>query len=430
MSIKEDVLDRVDLQALAESYGAKFTASGSSRCPIHQGDNPTAFHLYGEGGKVQRWHCFTNCPQDKNDGNAIDLMMAIEGLEFREALEKLARSVGIDPARPDVLPVITPRPAVRTSARPDRVELRQTNDPHPLWIQRAGALVDYAEKQLWGADGRRVVDWLIHERGLSESTIRAARLGLNPSDAWDDPRRWGDERESKIYCSLGVVIPHFADGLLRFVNVRRPLPGDGLSRAMGKTVRMRAGEKPEKYQGPRGGRRGLYGMDEMQRRPVALLTEGEFDCLLARQVTNDIADVVTIGGARMRLDVRGAAALLSASVIVTLYDEDSTGDKGRDYLRGLSGKIRTVRVPDHDLTDYWRHGGPLGAWLSDVVYRQMEPLLAGLDDEAQPDLFMEWLEIYNRALAASTAQVGEEAGLLSQLPRRAIFSGDGRVVLA
>jgi hypothetical protein len=28
----------------------------SFACPLHDGDNPTVFHLYEDG---QRWHCFT-----------------------------------------------------------------------------------------------------------------------------------------------------------------------------------------------------------------------------------------------------------------------------------------------------------------------------------------------------------------------------------
>ncbi len=133
--------------------------------------------------------------------------------------------------------------------------------------------------------------------------------------------------------------------------------------------------------------------------PVALMVEGEFDCLLARQMVSEIADVVTIGGARMKLDVRGAAALLSASIILSTLDEDETGDKGRAYLASVTDRVQALRVPDHDLTDYWKHGGPLGAWLADQIMRRMERLVTIIDEDAQPQTFVRWLDIYQRSRA-------------------------------
>jgi len=390
MTLKDDVLNRIDLQSLAEKYGAKFNAAHSSACPIHKGDNPNAFHLYGENGRLNRWHCFTNCPTDNNDGNAIDLYMAAEHVDFTAALKDLARQAGLDPDQPTQPD--RPAPAQRPAQAPARI--RQTNEPHPQWVDRAEAFVSFGKKTLWSDAGRNALKWLRDERGLSDTTIMAADLGLNLADVYDSARRWGADDDRKIYCSMGVIIPHRIDGRLRFVNVRRPLPGDSLAKALGKHVTFAEGEK---YAGPRGGRRGLYGADQMRRMPVALMTEGEFDCLLARQLVGDIADVVTIGGARMKLDVRGAAALLSASVILATYDDDDTGDKGRAYLSSVSDRVETLRVPDHDLTDYWKHGGPLGAWLSDQIMRRFERLIAAIDEDAQPDTFVRWLALYQRA---------------------------------
>lgn len=400
MTLKDDVLQRIDLQALAERYGAKFNAAHSSKCPIHKGDNPNGFHLYGDNGKFDRWHCFTNCPTDRNDGNAIDLVMAVENLDFKAAFAMLVKEAGLEMG--DQVSGSSERAVTRQGAsapvRP--AAIRETNEPHPLWVHRAEAFVDYGKRTLWSATGRSVVAWLVEERGLSEETIRAAEIGLSERDVWDESAKWGDADPSrKIYCSMGVVMPHRVDGRLRFVNVRRPLPGEALATAMGRAVRVKDGERPEKYQGPRGGRRGLYGIDQMQRMPVAVMVEGEFDCLLARQLVGSIADVVTIGGARMKLDVRGAAALLSASIILSTLDEDETGDKGRAYLASVTDRVQALRVPDHDLTDYWKHGGPLGAWLADQIMRRMERLVTIIDEDAQPQTFVRWLDIYQRSRA-------------------------------
>lgn len=401
---------------MAEGYGAKFNAARSSRCPIHKGDNPNAFHLYDPNGgqRLTKWHCFTNCPDGHNDGNAIDLYMRMENkTDFQEVFQELCQKYLAEPGARDARPV--KREPVHTSQPPT---IRPTHEPHPMWVTRATAFVEYAERILWTKEGRPIRRWLNDERGLSDETIAAARLGLNLQDVFDAPGKWGDQSERKIYCSMGVTIPHFIDGELRFVNVRRPLPGDGLAAVMGKHVRVKDGEKPEKYQGPRGGRRGMYGLDQMKRLPIAIMTEGEFDRLLAWQMVGELADVVTIGGARMRLDIQGATALLSAPIILSTYDEDESGDKGRAYLAGVSDRIETLRVPDHDLTDYWRHGGPLGAWLADQIMRRMEQLLADIDEERHSQTFVRWLEIYQRSREMCRPNISKYTGdraLLAEL---------------
>ncbi len=257
MTLKDDVLSRIDLQTLAERYGAKFNAAHSSKCPIHKGDNPNGFHLYGDNGKFDRWHCFTNCPTDRNDGNVIDLVMAVENLEFKEAFAMLVKEAGLDGEQRDSQPRAA---APRASAPVRPVAIRETNEPHPQWVKRADDFVEYAKKALWSDAGKPVMKWLVEKRGLETVTILNAGLGVNLKDVYDDPAKWGDASEGakKIYCSMGVVIPHRVDGRLRFVNVRRPLAGDSLAKALGTAVTFAEGEK---YAGPRGGRRGLYGID-------------------------------------------------------------------------------------------------------------------------------------------------------------------------
>lgn len=48
------------------------------KCPIHKGDNPTAFHVDIE---KNLWNCFTNC----GGGSVIDLLMKLEDIGVYEA---------------------------------------------------------------------------------------------------------------------------------------------------------------------------------------------------------------------------------------------------------------------------------------------------------------------------------------------------------
>ncbi len=48
------LLEAVDLTALAEQAGAQFRKTGKtlrSTCPLHGGDNRTAFSVYSENGR-------------------------------------------------------------------------------------------------------------------------------------------------------------------------------------------------------------------------------------------------------------------------------------------------------------------------------------------------------------------------------------------
>jgi DNA primase len=91
--IKEEV-------SLADYAGeiTELRRSGSSlrgKCPVHGGDNPTAFKVDGD-----LFHCKTRCDRG---GDIITLYQMVEGCEERwEAVVGLAMRYGIElPRRPD-----------------------------------------------------------------------------------------------------------------------------------------------------------------------------------------------------------------------------------------------------------------------------------------------------------------------------------------
>lgn len=56
-------------------------------CPLHGGDNPTAFHVHLKRGL---WRCFTAC----GGGDIVDLIRSIEKCSFAEAAHHLNRLMG------------------------------------------------------------------------------------------------------------------------------------------------------------------------------------------------------------------------------------------------------------------------------------------------------------------------------------------------
>lgn len=370
----QQLLEQIDLRHLAEQAGAHFNNSNRSRCPLHKGDNPTAFSVYHSPNGAWRWHCFTGCPEGANSGDAISFYMRWHDVDFKTAVNELARQAGIT-LQPTSGALSTPSP---TSPMVDS----PAHPPSQIWRQRAAEFVQYAQDTLWNPSGKEALCYLHAKRGLTDDTLKQFKLGYNPRDLHDQPQKWGLDG-NPIWLPQGIVIPHLRGEVTWFVNVRRP----------------DASGAP-KYAGPRGGVRGLYGSNHLRGLPILLLVEGEFDALLAWHSAGDMCDVATLGGARHRLDAHDAALLAPAWVILAALDNDAAADKGRAYLHSVSQRIIAVPPPAHDLTDYWSASGNLRRWIAHLVVEQAEKVLPAIDDEKQPDAFVRWLEVYTLALEA------------------------------
>ncbi|MGH1482485.1 MAG: DNA primase [Geminicoccales bacterium] len=121
-------------------------------CPFHQEKSPS-FTISEEKGF---YHCF-GCNQH---GNAVDFIMAIEGLDFSQAIMRLSDLTGLSP------------PA-RTGKKTSEAEktLVHANDAAAKWF--AGCLA--------GPQGREASAYL-ERRGLDADVIARFGLGYAPSD--------------------------------------------------------------------------------------------------------------------------------------------------------------------------------------------------------------------------------------------------------
>jgi hypothetical protein len=390
-----EILNRIDLQRLAEEAGAVFHG-GSSLCPLHRGDSKRAFHVFrGQDGR-QRWHCFTNCPEGQNGGDAIAFYMRWREVDFDTAVRDLAARVGLAVSH---VPAGTRSQSPLLPPAPPPTPVTPGEPPPPeQWQARARAFLTYTQGILWSPAGAPVRDYLHARRGLDNDTLRTFGLGYNPSDdVFDDPARWGLEGGRKIWCPKGVVIPGQRNGTLWYVKVRRPLPSDALSQAIGPVARL----TEVKFSGPRGGRKVLFGADQLQGLPLLLQVEGEFDALLAWQAARNLCDVASLGAARNRVSTLDAATLARYWLILAVRDADPAGEKGLAYMRSVSQRVVIVESPAHDLTDYWLAGGSVRRWVAALVAQQMHILLHNLDEQQHPDLFVKWLEVYELASTES-----------------------------
>ncbi len=166
-------------------------------CPFHDDPNPSL--CVQPGGN--RYRCF-GCGAS---GDAIEFVRRLNpSMSFREALA----AIGGDTEQ-------------GRRASPPKAPTRKAAPPRPpCWQDFILGVVRRAEAVLQSSrgGGERGARAYLNRRGLSDDTIRTARLGLQVEDA----RIGGVFPGAKVFIPNGIVIPWFEGDEVAMVNVRRP----------------------------------------------------------------------------------------------------------------------------------------------------------------------------------------------------------------
>ncbi|CAG1014599.1 DNA primase [Anaerolineales bacterium] len=158
------VLSKVMLDELAGQAGAKLHRSGGElrgNCPLHKGDNPTAFSVYTDPSGLQRWRCYTKCDAG---GDAIDFIQRWQGLDFMGAVKYLAEIANLD--------------LKDLGFDPQAVQLEMEHRKRSDLLDEAAR---YFAAQLWSETGEPARTYLLG-RGFTENTLREAGWGYCRSD--------------------------------------------------------------------------------------------------------------------------------------------------------------------------------------------------------------------------------------------------------
>ena len=145
--------------SMAEVIGrrVKLTRRGREHvglCPFHNEKTPS-FTVSEDKG-------FYHCVGCGAHGDAISFVMNTEGLEFPEAVERLATAAGL----------AVPR---------ESVESRESRDRREQLLAAVEAATEWYEAQLAAVGGAEARCYL-ERRGLSPATVRAFRLGYAPPE--------------------------------------------------------------------------------------------------------------------------------------------------------------------------------------------------------------------------------------------------------
>ncbi|MDP1547008.1 MAG: DNA primase [Anaerolineales bacterium] len=161
MSQIEEIKSKIDIVDLVSEAGVKLRHAGKNYtgfCPFHDNKRSPAFVVWPESGT---WRCFGACNEG---GDIFKFVMKREGLDFKEALRKLAARAGVE----------------LTEFQRETPEAREAYDHLRKLLEDA---VIFYRTHLF--NNKAILTYLREKRGLTDATIETFGLGYAPN-GWDN----------------------------------------------------------------------------------------------------------------------------------------------------------------------------------------------------------------------------------------------------
>ncbi|MDQ3694554.1 MAG: DNA primase [Chloroflexota bacterium] len=303
-----EVRDRTDIIELVGSYVSLKKAGRSYKglCPFHQEKTPS-FVVFPDS---QNFHCF-GCGKG---GDALTFYMQVEHVEFREALQELARRAGIELAS---IPTIAPEVDAH------RQRLIELNELAAVYFAN---VLNNSEA---GAPGRTVVE----RRGLLPEVVQQFGLGF-ALERWDGLHTYLASRgvDPTVAVEAGLLserkegagyYDRFRNRLMFPIRTRE-------GRTVGFGARALGDDQPKYLNSPQSAvfDKGslVYGLDLAQSAIRAadrvVIVEGYMDVIAAHQF--GYANVVATMGTAVTETQIGLVKRLSKHIVLAL-DADNAG---------------------------------------------------------------------------------------------------------
>ncbi len=401
-----DIVDLIDARLQLKKAGREYQAC----CPFHNEKTPSFTVSPGK----QFYHCF-GCGAH---GSAVGFLMDYENLAFPEAIEELARSVGMEVPR-------------ETGSQTPQAEQQRTD--HYALLERVDHF--YRGQLRQHAQAEKAVAYL-KDRGLSGEIAQTFGLGYAPP-GWDSLlKQFGDPESQRLATELGLLVEKDDGGRYDRFRDRVMFPiRDRRGRCIGFGGRVLGDEKPKYMNSPESpvfhkGQE-LYGLFEArkanQKLEHLLVVEGYMDVVALAQfgLTNAVA---TLGTATTPEHLE--RLYRTVSEVVFCFDGDAAGR--RAAWRALENALPVLRdgrearflfLPEGEDPDSLvrRIGAdtfrqktvesvPLSKFFYESLSRQVDtasvdgrarlvelarPLLAKLPDSVFRDLMLEQLSEYS-----------------------------------
>jgi len=157
MSTIDEIKSKIDIVDLVSEAGVKLRHAGKNYtgfCPFHDNKHSPAFVVWPETGT---WRCFGQCNEG---GDIFKFVMKREGLDFKEALQKLATRAGVE-------------------LKEYQRETPQQKEAYENLRKLLEDAIIYYRTHLF--NNKDILDYLRTKRGLTDATIETFGLGYAPA---------------------------------------------------------------------------------------------------------------------------------------------------------------------------------------------------------------------------------------------------------
>ncbi|MCD6360070.1 MAG: DNA primase, partial [Armatimonadetes bacterium] len=169
MSVIDEVKQKTDIVEVIGEHVHLTKAGRTFRglCPFHSEKHPS-FFVYPE---QQSWHCFGAC---HTGGDVFSFIMKKEGIDFGEALRRLAERAGVE---------IPSRYNSEATGKDEKARLYQINE----------AAAQYFHNLLLNSPAAEGARRYVARRGFSPKTVADFQLGFS-LESWEASKKYLLER--------------------------------------------------------------------------------------------------------------------------------------------------------------------------------------------------------------------------------------------
>jgi len=324
-SFLDDLLDRVDIVEVVDRR-VKLKKAGknySACCPFHDERTPS----FSVNPERQFYYCF-GCGAG---GNALGFIMDYERLDFREAVEGLAQSVGLE------IPQDDPRSGNDAP--------RDQNKPLYETLERASKFYERALRQ--HPERHKVVNYL-KGRGLTGEIARDFRIGFAPP-GWDNllQANGSEDAEQDLLMRSGMLVKNDKGRTYDRFRERVIFPiQDQRGRVIAFGGRVLGDDKPKYLNSPETAvfqkSRELYGLWQARKHPRRIerivVVEGYMDVIALAQFGIPYA-VATLGTSTSETHLERLFRIVPE--VVFCFDGDEAGRKAA--FRGLEATLPAMQ---------------------------------------------------------------------------------------
>src|SRR5687767_3044188 len=351
----DDLKNRADLVRIIEPYAPlkKKGANWMGCCPFHEEKTPS-FSVSPSKG-------FYKCFGCGKGGNAFTFLMEMEGLNFPEAVQRVAEMSGVPLPEP-----IDDKQFQQSKKK--RAEKKQLSEQV---IELNAIALEFWEAELQGKSKKaKAAREYLESRGITEDVQKQFRIGFSP-DSWDSLLNFLKEKgaDEKLIERSGLVsvneekeriFDRFRGRIMFPVLDANGNPIAFGARAMGddQPKYLNSPETPAYIKG-----RHLYGLfqakDAIRQKKFAILVEGYLD--LIALVQHGITNVAASLGTALTPEQSKLLGRFCKKVVIN-YDGDVAGigaaRRAVEVLLPTDFEIKVLVLPDgQDPDDFVRQNG-------------------------------------------------------------------------